>query len=255
MIVEREVWRGIPLLHVAPDDEWSEPLPTVVFFHGITSAKEHNLHYAYQLAEKGIRVLLPDALLHGERSENLTEMQLIVRFWEIILNSIQELDYINHIAHDKGLIKGGIAIGGTSMGGITSLGALIAYPWINSAAVMMGAGNYVELSKAQIVQFESRGYQLPFSEQQREELFDTLRKFDSMENMEAFNQRPVFFWHGEQDSIVAFEPTFRLYSQMKEHYRDAPELLYFMREREAGHAVSRQGMLAATEWLAKHVKV
>ncbi|TWT04867.1 prolyl oligopeptidase family serine peptidase [Planomicrobium sp. CPCC 101079] len=254
MKVEHEVWRGIPLLHVAPEQQWSEPLPTVVFFHGITSAKEHNLHYAYQLAEKGVRVLLPDALLHGERTENLSEMQLIVRFWEIILNSIKELDYINQIAHDKQLVKGEMAIGGTSMGGITTLGALAAYPWIKAASVMMGAGNYVELSKGQIVQFESRGYQLPFSEQQREELFETLGSFDSTKNLEAFNQRPVFFWHGEQDPVVAFEPTFNLYNQLKEYYREAPELLYFMREREAGHAVSRQGMLAATDWLAKHVK-
>lgn len=254
MKVEREVWRGIPLLHVAPERRWSEPLPTVVFFHGITSAKEHNLHYAYQLAEKGLRVLLPDALLHGERTENLTEMQLIVRFWEIILNSIQELDYINGIAQERKLVKGDIAIGGTSMGGITTLGALAAYPWIKAAAVMMGAGNYVELSKAQIVQFESRGFQLPFTEQQREELFETLSNFDSTHNIEAFNQRPIFFWHGEQDPVVAFEPTFKLYNQLKEHYRDTPEHLYFMREREAGHAVTRQGMLAATDWLAKHLK-
>lgn len=253
MKVERDVWRGIPLLHVAPENEWNKPLPTVVFFHGITSAKEHNLHYAYQLAEKGIRVLLPDALLHGERTENLNEMQLIVRFWEIILNSIQELDYINQIAHDKQLVKGDIAIGGTSMGGITTLGALTAYPWIKAASVMMGAGNYVELAKAQIVQFESRGYQLPFTQQQLDDLFATLSSFDSVENIKNFNKRPVFFWHGEQDPVVPFEPTFNFYSMLKEEYKDVPERLYFMREREAGHAVSRQGMLAATDWLAQHV--
>jgi fermentation-respiration switch protein FrsA (DUF1100 family) len=252
--VESELWRGIPLLHVGPDKEWNHPLPTVVFFHGIGSAKEHNLHYAYQLAEKGVRVLLPDALLHGERSENLTEMQLIVRFWEIVLTSIRELEYINSIAHDKQLVKGEIAIGGTSMGGITTLGALTAYSWIKAASVMMGAGNYVELAKAQIAQFESRGNQLPFSAQQREELFATLSNFDSHENINSFNKRPVFFWHGEQDPIVPFEPTFNFYHLLKEHYTESPELIYFMREREAGHAVSRSGMLAATEWLAKHVK-
>ena len=47
-----------------------------IFLHGFTSAKEHNLHYAYNLAKKGIRVLLPDAHLHGVREENLDEVEL-----------------------------------------------------------------------------------------------------------------------------------------------------------------------------------
>ncbi|MGI2327439.1 serine aminopeptidase domain-containing protein [Planococcus sp. YIM B11945] len=251
--VEREQWGGIPLLHIAPENGFNAKLPTVVFFHGITSAKEHNLHYAYQLAEKGIRVLLPDALLHGERAEALTEMQLIVRFWEIVLTSIKELDYINETAHAKQLVAGEIAIGGTSMGGITTLGALTAYPWIKAAAVMMGAGNYVELSNAQITQFESRGYKLPITIEEREQLQNTLALYDSTKHPHTFNRRPLFFWHGEQDPVVPFEPTFNLYTSLLEEYAEVPERLHFMREKESGHAVSRQGMLAGTAWLAKHV--
>ena len=46
MKVERQVWGHIPLLHITPDQEVEMALPTVVFFHGHMSAKEHNLHYA-----------------------------------------------------------------------------------------------------------------------------------------------------------------------------------------------------------------
>jgi len=56
MYVQDDMWKGIPLLHVY-DNSMNEQSPIVIFLHGFQSAKEHNLHYAYQLVQKGIRVL------------------------------------------------------------------------------------------------------------------------------------------------------------------------------------------------------
>lgn len=254
MRVERELWGNIPLLHVTPEEESAAVLPTVVFFHGHMSAKEHNLHYAYQLAEKGMRVLLPDALLHGDREEGLDEIGMSLRFWEIVLTSIEELGLINEELHRKGLAQGQIGIGGTSMGGITALGALTVYPWIKTAAVMMGAANYVQLAKAQMAQFESKGFQLPITAEERRRMLSTLERFDATKNKSVLAHRPVFFWHGEQDTTVPFSPIMNFYKALTEDYAEVPERLHFMSDREAGHAVSRAGMLAATGWLAKHMK-
>ena len=41
-----------------------------------------------------MRVLLPDAKFHGERSEGLTEMQMNLNFWDIVLNSIHEVQQL-----------------------------------------------------------------------------------------------------------------------------------------------------------------
>ena len=254
MRVQRQLWGQIPLLHITPDQDAEAALPTVVFFHGHMSAKEHNLHYAYQLAEKGLRVILPDALLHGERSEGSDEVQISLRFWEIVLTSIEELAFLHKELHKEGLVAGELGVGGTSMGGITTLGAMTVYPWIQAAAVMTGAGNYVELAQAQMAQYESRGFQLPISADERERMLATLAIFDSGKNQPKFNGRPIYFWHGEQDVTVPFEPTYRLFKELKEQYQAIPENITFTREREAGHAVSRKGMLEATEWLAKHLK-
>ncbi|MGK7378635.1 prolyl oligopeptidase family serine peptidase [Planococcus sp. 1R117A] len=253
MIAEHEVWNEIPLLHVYPEGRKDESLPTAVFFHGHMSAKEHNLHYAYQMAEKGMRVLLPDALLHGEREEGLDEVQMSLRFWEIVLTSIEELAYIHEKIHEKQLAKGEIGVGGTSMGGITTLGALTVYPWIKAAAVMMGAANYVQLAKAQMAQFESKGFKLPITDEERKQMLSTLEQFDATKNKRILNKRPLFFWHGEQDTTVPFSPTYSFFKALKDDYEEVPEHLHFMNEREAGHAVSRPGMLAATEWLARHI--
>lgn len=254
MKIIQELWEGIPLLHVAPDNAADKNLPTVIFLHGHMSAKEHNLHYAYQLADKGIRVLLPDAHLHGEREEGQDAIQLSLRFWEIVLTSIEEIGLIHKIAKEKLLVEGEPAIAGTSMGGITTLGALTVYPWIRAAAIMMGAANYVELANAQMSQFESRGFTLPITDLERANMLTTLGQFDGTKKMESFNKRPLFFWHGEQDVIVPFGPTYDFYKKLKDSYGDAGEdKLKFLREEETGHAVSRPGMLAATEWLAEHL--
>lgn len=248
-----EIWEGIPLLNAAPENRFEEALPTVVFFHGHMSAKEHNLHYAYQLVNKGMRVIMPDAHLHGDRDEGLDEIQMSLRFWEIVLTSIEELAAIHTIIDEKKLAKGEIGIGGTSMGGITALGALTVYPWIKAASVMMGAANYVQLAKAQMAQFESKGFKLPITDEERKKMLDTLARFDGTKNRTAFKQRPLFFWHGEQDTTVPFDPTFNFYNALKEDYAEVPELIRFMREKESGHAVSRPGMLAGTAWLAEHI--
>lgn len=256
MRVVREQWGNIPLLHVVNEESYEKQAPTVFFLHGHTSAKEHNLHYAYNLAENGIRVILPDAILHGERTEPIDDVQITLRFWEIVLTSLEELNVLKEEAIERGLaVEESIGVAGTSMGGITTLGALKMYPWISAAAVMMGAPGYVQLAKAQIKQYESRGFKLPMTDEEREKIFSALEYVDLTKHRQTLNHRPLFFWHGEQDPTVPFEPTYNFYEAIREDYSEVPERLSFMREAHAAHAVSREGMLASVKWLADHLNV
>lgn len=248
MLVKEENWGHIPLLHIVDETLEDSNIPAVIFLHGFTSAKEHNLHYAYNIAKKGMRVLLPEAHLHGVRDEGLDEVQLSLRFWEIVLTSIEEMGILHGELIDKGVPK--IGMGGTSMGGITTLGCMAAYPWIDVATIMMGAPGYVELAKAQIAQFENRGFKLPISAEERKSLLETLAIFDMTKQRQKLNQRPVFFWHGQQDTTVPFEPTFNFFNAAKKDYEDTPERFEFLSDPTAGHAVSRTGMLRAAEWFA-----
>ena len=93
MIINDELWQDIPLIHCYTE-EMNEYSPIVIFLHGFLSAKEHNLHYAYQLVKKGIRVILPDALFHGGRSEQISEEKMNLKFWSIVVNSIQDVGKI-----------------------------------------------------------------------------------------------------------------------------------------------------------------
>ncbi|MDN4606853.1 prolyl oligopeptidase family serine peptidase [Sporosarcina highlanderae] len=251
MIVREEKWSNIPLLHIVDETVEDSNIPAVIFLHGFTSAKEHNLHYAYNIAKKGFRVLLPEAHLHGVRDEGLDEVQLSLRFWEIVLTSIEEMGILHKELVERGVPK--IGMGGTSMGGITTLGCMTAYPWIDTAVVMMGAPGYVELAKAQIAQFENRGFKLPISDEERKSLIDTLSLFDMTKQRQKLNRRPVFFWHGQQDTTVPFEPTYNFFKAAKKDYQDLPERFEFMADPTAGHAVSRSGMLRAADWFASYL--
>lgn len=255
MIIREEVWGHIPLLHIIEEELNEQEVPVVIFLHGFTSAKEHNLHYAYNLAKEGVRVLLPDAHLHGVRDENLDEIQLSLRFWEIVCTSIEEVGLIREELLKKKLVTTEkIALAGTSMGGITTFGSLKAYDWIHAAAVMMGSPGFVELAEAQMSQFERRGFKLPVTVEERQQLLDNLAQFDITKNHSLLNKRPLYFWHGKNDTVVPYEPTFAFYQTVKEDYSDVPERLFFVSDEEAGHAVSRPGMKGAVHWLASQLK-
>lgn len=255
MIIRSEQWQQIPVLHVVAQSKETEQIPVVLFFHGFTSAKEHNLHYAYNLAKQGIRVILPEARLHGERSEALDDFHMQLSFWEIVLTSIKEADVLHQELERRKLISAETAVGiaGTSMGGITTFGCLARYDWVDAASVMMGSPAFVRLAKGQIAHAERGGRTLPVSEEERERLFQALAQVDLSQQPAKLDRRPLFMWHGEQDTVVPFAFTQQFYEEALKDYPEHEGRLKWMPDEEAGHAVTRPGMLAAVDWLAQHL--
>ncbi len=145
--IERNLMKHLPYLHVVKGKGKHAQLPVVVFLHGFTSAKEHNLHYAYLLAERGMRVILPEANLHGERSQGVNEDTLPFQFWEIVTTTINELALIKEQLHVQGWGTDRIGLAGTSMGGITLLGALTQYDWIKVGVCLMGSPHYEQFAQ------------------------------------------------------------------------------------------------------------
>lgn len=253
MIIKEETWKDIPLLHIVGAEHEAKEVPVVIFLHGFTSAKEHNLHYAYNLAKKGLRVLLPDAYLHGARAEKLDEVELALRFWEIVMTNIEELNQLHEALKERNYVttqKVGVA--GTSMGGITTLGSLKIYDWIAAASVMMGAPGFVELATAQMAEFERRGFELPVTPEEKKQLLEHLSVFDLTKYPEALKERPIYFWHGKNDPVVPYKPTYAFYEQVKSHYKDEKKFI-FRTDEDAAHSVTRDGMLEAVDWLASHL--
>lgn len=251
MIVEKELWSEIPLLHVYKEG-MSNETPVVIFLHGFLSAKEHNLHYAYQFAEKGIRVILPDAYLHGERTQSFSEAQMNLMFWQIVLSYIQDVGVIYDELHNRNLIRTeAIGLAGTSMGGITTAGCLKKYNWIKTAGILMGVTSFTDMAQYQIRQFKEQGIEFPMSEEQQLAILDGLSQYDIKASPEIFERIPTIFWHGKQDNVVPYYMTYPFFEHLIRENK-AQNVRYIIDEK-AGHAVSREGMLEVTEWLALHL--
>lgn len=253
IIINREKWLGIPILNVAEHGEIDNPLPTIIFLHGITSAKEQNLPIAYLLAEKGYRVILPDAMLHGEREENISPVALRMRFFEIIRQNLDDVESIYEVLAAKQLIQGDrLAIAGTSMGGISTTAALTQFSWVKSAGVLMGTPKLTEFATMAIEEMKKQAPDMEIPEHQIQAIMDDIEEIDLSQRIETLFDRPLFFWHGEQDEVVPFDHSYSFYEVATKHYTD-PENIHYIREANRGHKVSMMAIKELVKWFENHL--
>ncbi|WP_070119805.1 prolyl oligopeptidase family serine peptidase [Bacillus marinisedimentorum] len=254
IVIKHDRIADIPALHVAAEDAFYSELPLVIFIHGFTSAKEHNLHFAYLLAEEGFRVVLPEALHHGERNEKgLSNSDMGPLFWSIVINEIEEIGAIKNRLEEQGLIDSRIGLAGTSMGGITTYGALTQYDWIRSAVTLMGSPYYRKFAEEQIRYMENNGEELPISHNELQETLDLLDRFDLGQNIEALQERPLLLWHGRQDNVVPYSHSEQFYMEVLDHYGDPGRKLKFISDPQAAHKVSREALLNTVDWFTSHL--
>jgi uncharacterized protein len=254
VVVEKDKVENIPLLHVVKESKKLEKLPLVIFIHGFKSVKERNLHYAYLLAEAGFRVVMPEVLYHGERDQGLNEKEFYIRFWEMVLNTIDEIKRLKESYLKKGLIDSEkIGLAGTSMGGIVTLGALTQYKWIKAAVSLMGMPSYEEFSLWQLEQLNAQGLTLPLTAEQIDEQLRILREYDLSHQPEKLDNRPLLFWHGKKDPLVPYPLTHQFFEKVKPNYQDDPEKIRFITDQRAGHNVSLEGVEATVDWFIHYL--
>lgn len=254
IVIENTTIGEIPLLHIVEKEKYQESLPFIIFVHGFESVKENNLHYAYMLANKGFRVVLPESVYHGERQVGLNSLEMNLRFWETVTTTIDELQIIKeHYERESKIDSERIGLAGTSMGGIITLGALTQYSWIKAAVSLMGMPYYEQFSQFQIQQLEQSGITLPFTEREKEAIFAHLRKYDLSVHPEVLNGRPLLFWHGVKDPVVPYNYSYQFYKSIKPLYEGNLDKLHFITDEKADHKVSREGVVGLVDWFEKYL--
>lgn len=249
--INHEVIANVPTLHVAKQSLWEIKTPAIFFIHGFTTAKEHNLHYAYLLANEGFRVFLPDVFLHGERFPyaTISQEQIYFKFWDMVVQTIHELDQLRRELEERDLIDGErIGVAGLSMGGIVTLGALKRYEWIKAAVSLMGCPAYGQYATALINEMKKRSVKLPFTDEELATKVEELKEYDLSLEPEKLRNRPLLFWHGEADPVVPHNFAYQFYLENKEMYKKYPERLKFLSEPNVGHKVTRNGVLETVQW-------
>lgn len=251
--VSEQTIKEIPCLVVTKDNLQEAPLQTVIYYHGFTSAKEHNLPLAFLLARKNFRIVLPDSYLHGEREESISVKDFQLSFWDIVIKNIEELNLIKEYLDENGLIKNEqIGIAGTSMGGITTSAALRKYAWVKAGAVLMGSPKLLAFADDLITVFEKE-YGKPLDREEFAETFAKIKKLDLAKDITSLAERPLFIWHGDADTVVPFKHAYNFYQKAKEYY-DNEELIQFSREKNRDHKVSRAAILSTVSWFENHLK-
>lgn len=252
--INNELMENIPVLHVVDESLLEKKLPLVMFQHGFTSAKEHNLHIAYLLAEEGYRVILPDAVHHGEREKSLSDEKRQYVFWDIVIQSLNELEYLRQHLVNRNLVQEDrIGMSGTSMGGILTFGALTQYSWIKAAVSLMGSPSYFKLANAQVHYLKEEGFSLPISEEEMKRQIEGLQEYDLSLKEETLNGRPLLMWHSTVDKVVPYTLTYDFYHQIKPLYEGNEQNLKFVKDETSGHKVSREAVLELVEWFKTHL--
>ncbi len=241
----------IPVLEVIANDYGMRPLPTVFYFHGFSSAKEHNLPFAYMLAERGFRVVLPDSLYHGERAKNISEDELQLSFWNIVLKNIEESQLLYaHYQENHFIENDRVGVAGTSMGGITVSSMLAKYDWIKATGIFMGTAQTTTYAKQLLTYVEKEGVVIPQDEVAA--LMHTIEDHDLTNQMHVVQNRPIFIWHGKKDAVIPFTHAEQFYERLKKHEGDSANVS-FMKDEQAGHKVSREAFLKGANWFHTNV--
>lgn len=195
--------KKIPVLEVTPEEMKNQALPLIVYYHGWQSAKELSLTQARKLASKGFRVILPDAMNHGERRTGAISTIPSMTFWSSIQYNLIEFSVLVHFFQELELIQENkIGIGGVSMGGITTCGLLTQHPEIKAAACLMGTPYPVRYIQRVMKKAAEMSVFVP---KDLPLLLSWVEQYDLSQAPDKLQDRPVLFWHGTEDKKIPYE--------------------------------------------------
>lgn len=199
-ILQRKL-QDVPILEVVADEHRYQATPLVVFYHGWRSEKELVLTQARKLAQKNIRVILPDAMNHGQRQQPVSTLPSMT-FWNSIQGNLAEFQLIIDFYRQRHLILNDqIGVGGYSMGGMTTGALLTQHPEIKAATIIMGTPNLN--AYAQLVREHAAKHHL-YLPDDMQQLTSWIDYYDLNRHPETINHRPLLFWHGTEDERIPY---------------------------------------------------
>lgn len=243
----KDTIEDIPVLHVVQEGLHKQALPTVIYYHGYNGEKISSLTLAYMMAEKGMRVVLPDSLYHGERSQELSATEKDLAFWDTVTQNINEMPKIvNALIERNQTVKERLGIGGTSMGAITTYGALAKYDWIKVGASLMGTA-YMTNYASSLIQYYNKQHDEKITEKKAAEVYQELLPYDLSKQIQKLNNRPLLIWHGEKDNVVPYRDSSKLHQAVQAQTSFA-ENIKFVGEQGRAHHISRLAMRETADW-------
>jgi len=230
--IYQQMIQDVPILEVTPEDAFHKQLPLVIFYHGWRSSKELVLTQARKLAQKNIRVILPDAMNHGQRLADVSSIPSFT-FWNSIQGNLTEYSMIRDYYSNKSLIKDNkIGVGGYSMGAMTTGALLTAHPEITAATIIMGTPDLSTYAKLVRIDAKRRGLYIP---DDLEQLTSWINAYDLSQHPETIAHRPLLFWHGTEDYRIPYRQSKDFFDRI--HNESYADQVAFITGYKAGHLV------------------
>lgn len=224
--VRKRLVGTIPVFEVVEEEKRNQPLPIIVYYHGWQINKTLVITQGRKLAQRGFRVILPDAMNHGERIQEVAPIPSLT-FFQSIHTNLFEFGYIIDYFKQRHLTTEFIGVGGLSMGGMTTCALLTQNPQIKAAACVMGTPALTDYRDMIYKHASSNGYFMP---EDYLTLTSWIPRYDLSRQAELLGDRPFFIWHGDEDEKVPF-------SQTKAFVDANPELNLEVHFEHAGHLV------------------
>lgn len=254
ILIKQKTIQEIPVLELVLKEKEKEALPTVIFYHGWTSNKEAVLVNGYELAKKGIRAILPESYLHGERDHTGKGIDSHHVFWDVISHNLQEFPLLyEHYVKEDLADPERFGASGLSMGGITTCALLTQFDFIKVAVILMGSPSPIPFTKWLLTSRWSEAYSredMPDPNQVQTAL-EQLYSISLDEFPEKIAGRPVHFWHGTEDDLVPFHLTEAFIERISMH--PYAQNVSFSVGHGHGHKVPYKVSVQMAEYFDKHL--
>ncbi|MBE9889786.1 alpha/beta fold hydrolase [Enterococcus faecium] len=246
IILKRSV-HHIPVLEVVLKELREERIPVVIYYHGWQTSKELVLTQGRKIAQQGIRVILPDAMNHGERKQPVSSIPSYT-FWDSIYGNLFEFDTLIKHLEKRGLLHDQLAVGGVSMGGMTTCALLAKHPHIVAGVCLMGSPAPLEYGKEIVRRGSEYNYVVP---KDYFDLISWVKSYDLSLQQEKLAGRPLFFWHGQADEKIPYIQTERFVE--KNRHKSYGKEIVFRSSKTQRHMVQIPLMEEASTFLAKNL--
>ena len=158
--------------------------------------------------------------------------------FDTLIKNIKKRDLL----HDR------LAVGGVSMGGMTTCALLAKHPHIAAGVCLMGSPAPLEYGKEIARRASEYNYILP---KDYFDLISWVKSYDLSLQPKKLAGRPLFFWHGQADEKIPYIQTERFVE--KNRHEPYGKEIVFRSSKTQRHMVQIPLMEEASAFLAKNL--
>jgi len=243
---------SIPVLELYRENMEHSHRPVLIIFHGFNSSKERKLQQAYMAAAKGLFVVLPDAVRHGEREDTafaaLSYEQKTEFLFDIVEETAGELNtLLNHYRQQSFMDVASCGLIGSSMGG------MIIYEYVSRFGIERLRACSVIISSpdfGSIIDHNLEKASTPNLLSQSE--IQRIKAKQPLPSILRLRDFPLYLLNAEDDPIMPIQPVRSLYAALHKSY-EKKEAVKMHTYRDTGHQTTPGMMKESVDWMREQL--